>query len=287
MKRKHFTEDELDVLLSPATWRIVTSFLEPEERTVRHEKHAQWMRSNQQTHKSTEIMLSLSGSSRFGYMGLTYPCRPGSLFLINPFEQHDYMYPPFHPDSRCLWIGISDTSAFATVFRIEGRHVSTPYRTVLYNTPFLQLFLGELSALGSGAVKLTERVRRASLLSLLSMLISELVRGSIAGSEPETREFHKGIINVVAQNIQSAGGKGFRLENTAKFAGFSRFHFHRLFRKETGLTFHEYVDRCRIRKMQELRKSGMNKSQIADELGFSSLSVFSRWMNPRKRQLSI
>lgn len=196
MKRKGFSEDELEILLSPATWRIVTSFLDPEERTVRHEKHALWMRSNQQAHESTEIMLSLSGSSRFGYMGSIYPCKSGTLFLVNPFEQHDYMFPPFHPDSRCLWMSISNSSVFSTVFKIENGRVSTLYKTVLYKTPALQFFLGELATLNSDTVKFPENVRRASLLSLLSLLISELVRGSISGSEPETREFHNIIINI-------------------------------------------------------------------------------------------
>lgn len=278
MKRKYFSETDLGILLAPEKWRIVSGCLKPEEKPVRDKKHAGWMRSNQQAHNTTEIMLVLSGAAKFGYGGKIYPCRPGTLFLINPSTQHDYMYPPFCPDVRHLWIGISDSSALATVFKIERGQVSTPFKMLLDNVPFLHFFINELAIVSADHNKMPDRVRRASLLPLLSLLMTQIVRVKTLGDGSETREYRKEIIRVVARNILSAGGRGFRLENTAKFAGFSRFHFHRLFKKETGFTFHEYVDQCRSKKIDELRKTGKNKSQIADELGFSSLSVLSRWM---------
>lgn len=54
-------------------------------------------------------------------------------------------------------------------------------------------------------------------------------------------------------------------------------NFHRLFRRHTGLTVQEYVDRCRLARFRQLTEAGRSQKAISEVLGFSHPASFSRW----------
>lgn len=67
------------------------------------------------------------------------------------------------------------------------------------------------------------------------------------------------------------------LAELAKLAGVSRFHFARMFRRSTGETPIAYFERTRIRRAQELIRSGEYPlSEIAAELGYADQAHFTR-----------
>ncbi len=67
------------------------------------------------------------------------------------------------------------------------------------------------------------------------------------------------------------------LENIADFAGFSKYHFSRLFKAYTGETVYQYINRIRIRNAENmLSDPDLNISEIACRCGFSNISAFIR-----------
>lgn len=66
------------------------------------------------------------------------------------------------------------------------------------------------------------------------------------------------------------------LEFAAKYVGFSKYHFTRLFKKYSGMTFHEYLVHCRIQAAEELLSSNVSVTETAFRTGFHSPYVFSR-----------
>jgi AraC-like DNA-binding protein len=64
-------------------------------------------------------------------------------------------------------------------------------------------------------------------------------------------------------------------------AGYSKFHFLRIFRRHTGRSPHAYVDECRREAWLTMSASGMRVAAMAESLGFSHSSAFGRWL---KRQ---
>jgi AraC family transcriptional regulator len=67
------------------------------------------------------------------------------------------------------------------------------------------------------------------------------------------------------------------LETAASVAGLSNFHFLRIFAKAVGVTPHQYLVRCRLRRAaQMLAESNRPISDIALEVGFTDLSNFVR-----------
>lgn len=66
------------------------------------------------------------------------------------------------------------------------------------------------------------------------------------------------------------------LDKISSRAGFSKYHFDRVFKKYTGITYYEYLSSKRIYNAKELLEAGMPISEIAAKTGFKSLTSFSR-----------
>ena len=80
----------------------------------------------------------------------------------------------------------------------------------------------------------------------------------------------------VRDYIDSRIGGPISLDDLAKVAGVSRFHFHRQFRKSLGVTPHEYVLRARIERAKGLLTgSDLTVGEVSGAVGFADQSHFS------------
>ena len=67
------------------------------------------------------------------------------------------------------------------------------------------------------------------------------------------------------------------MDDLASLAGFSRFHFSRLFKQFTGLSCYEYLTQCRIDLAERLLiNPDLSVTDVAMQAGFNSLSTFNR-----------
>ena len=81
----------------------------------------------------------------------------------------------------------------------------------------------------------------------------------------------------VCQYIDTSFRENLTLEQAAEISGFSKYHFSRLFKEFTGITFQEYLTRQRIRHAEELlNDSKISITDIALASGFSAVSNFNR-----------
>jgi AraC-like DNA-binding protein len=75
-------------------------------------------------------------------------------------------------------------------------------------------------------------------------------------------------------------GSEIELDAVARNAGLSRPHFYRLFRRQTGVTPNIYLNTLRMEKaIERLGQTDRSVTDIADELGFSCQSVFTRFFS--------
>lgn len=66
------------------------------------------------------------------------------------------------------------------------------------------------------------------------------------------------------------------LEWAADYVGFSKYHFHRLFKSYTGITFHDHLMKKRIQVAQSLLNTDLPITEIAFRTGFTNSSSFGR-----------
>lgn len=84
-------------------------------------------------------------------------------------------------------------------------------------------------------------------------------------------------INRVIDHIRGNLDRPLKLDELARVACFSEFHFHRIFRAVSGETLNHFTNRVRLEKAARLlRFSGRSLTDIALDCGFSSSATFSR-----------
>jgi AraC-like DNA-binding protein len=84
-------------------------------------------------------------------------------------------------------------------------------------------------------------------------------------------------LNKALKYIEDNYQKDISLKEVSKVAGFSEYHFSRLFKNITETNFHDFVNEFRIRKAENLLATrDMSITQAALAAGFSSTSTFNR-----------
>ena len=86
------------------------------------------------------------------------------------------------------------------------------------------------------------------------------------------------VIRAIQRHVAAHDGRHVPLAEAARLAGYSKYHFCRLFRTVAGQSYHAYVDACRLRKARALLAAGERKKAIAEAIGFSHASPCLRWM---------
>ena len=125
--------------------------------------------------------------------------------------------------------------------------------------------------------------KHAKLLAVLSPVFLRIAEQGFAKAvEKPAQSFQSQIIRSIQGHIAETAGRGVPLAEAARLAGYSKFHFLRLFRKETGQTFLEYVNLCRLNRVQTMLRNRQTKTAIAETLGFSHPSALLRWMKAMK-----
>lgn len=94
----------------------------------------------------------------------------------------------------------------------------------------------------------------------------------------QTRQDYIARINRVQDYIETHIDKELTLDELAKVANFSRYHFHRIFTAMVGETLYQFITRVRLGKAANQLVANPSKSitEIAFDCGFSSSAVFSR-----------
>ncbi len=93
------------------------------------------------------------------------------------------------------------------------------------------------------------------------------------GTEHLRYPFLQRALNFIEKNYQ----KPITLEMVAKEAAMSKFHFSRLFKQHTGMSFKQYLNRKRIKVAKELLlRRGYSITEVGYAVGFNDSSYFSR-----------
>ena len=94
---------------------------------------------------------------------------------------------------------------------------------------------------------------------------------------PSKQKAYINKFNTVMEYIDANYMSDLSLDAVAAAAGFSKFHFSRLFKQYTGFTFCDYIRHRKIKIAEELlNQSDLSVTEIAMQSGFVSLSTFNR-----------
>lgn len=268
-------DHEIDVLVHPERWAPV--FGDGDAEPIEDAHHARWLRENPHAHAHPEIMVIVSGGGCHAHGERIFACRPGTAFFFASFDAHDPEPAPHLPDARQLWFALHGSRATARMIEALDGSWRREWALVV---PAGQDAVGQWRrAEDSGPAD----VRRLRLMAVAQLLVAALLEGGgRAADAVDRRGFQRAVVEAICDHIEETAGRDDDLASLARLAGYSKYHFARLFKRETGMTVLEYIDTCRLARSREMVAQGCTYAEIAEELGFSSPQSFSRWYQDRK-----
>jgi AraC-like DNA-binding protein len=203
---------------------------------------------------------------RMGYRELTL--EPGSAFLVPPDVEHatGFVDPVVPVDAWAIHL---DTTLLAEVAEVLGSEARRPCPGVVPNADGLvaagRLLLGRAGTGGQLAAEALAEVLAVEVLQAGSAM------GRVASAPADRR------ITAAVEQIEACYAQPLCVDDLARTAGMSRFHFSRRFREIMGQSPYRYLIETRLRNAAALLRRGHHSvTDAALSAGFTDLGRFSR-----------
>lgn len=229
-------------------------------------------------HEEVEILMPLEGQYSAIIGGTTYRLAVGDLLLIMPGVIHDLPLEPsgiriifqFDPSLIRSISGIADSLSLMApaccIRRDEDAETSRRVSEIMQKIRDLYI--------GSGLM--AEIDIYTQILTMLSLIGAKL-RNLQLENKPAAYRAHAAAMMDVCSYIQEHSAEPLCLEDTARMAGFSKYHFERIFRNYTNMSFLQYLTATRIsHACYLLRDPSVSITQAAYQSGFSSSAAFAK-----------
>lgn len=233
---------------------------------------ATFQRHNYALHSHDYFALGIieTGLQTFSCSRQNYHTPAGGLFVINPGEPHTgetvteegFSYSVFYPSAELL-------EKVAT--EITGRPKNTPFfaRPRLDDPALAQSLVGLQRTLVQAQSVLESEQH---LLETFGLLIS---RHAVHRYQVQQVKREREAVRRVREYLEAHYTENVSLTQLAELVAFSPFYLARVFRADTGMPPHIYLENVRVRHAQHLLSQGYPLAQVAHETGFSHQSHFS------------
>lgn len=232
-------------------------------------------------HNALEIIMPLANEFTVTAGGQTYTLREREIIIIPPGELHSMNAPEkgqrliFQCDSSVL-VGSPALSAVSSVF--------SEITVISNNSPDIQRNIAKKAMLEiySEYFKKTELTETRIYLKLATMFLNLYESGfseklDKMGCSSDKLDEYNERFNAVKKYIEKNYMYDITLDKLASIAGYSKFHFSRIFKQYTGASHIEYVNRVRISFAQKLLLDpSVSITEVAMSSGFTSITTFNR-----------
>jgi AraC-like DNA-binding protein len=220
-------------------------------------------------HDEFFITAITGGEGVFRYRGTDHRATPGTLVLVVPGDVHSHSTGRGGRSFRSFHIATPLVSALAPeLSRLAG---PGGLRSTSITDPVLMrrcLALHRLLADGGDVLQKESR--------LLDFFVQLVRRVPAAPDLMPASGRENAAVRRAREFLDDACSEPVSLRDLASLAGLSPFHFHRVFRRQTGLPPHEYLVRRRILRARVLLGRGQPAALVAAETGFADQSHFTR-----------
>jgi len=232
-------------------------------------------------HSAMEIIMPLENTFAVSMNNMAYSIQVGDIIFIPPGELHEAYAPP--TGSRIVMQ--FDSSLLSNVKGFSGILPVLLQSRIISNTNAPNLYQAEHDLL----LKIYEEyngnnpLREAAIYSLIIQMFVIIGRNHMdsdtlfpmvrVGKQKEYIEKFNLVFDYIDQNYT----EDLTLEAVSGVAGFSKFHFSRLFKQFTDMSFYDYLNQRRVRAAELLLLDpDIPITEIAMQSGFSSISTFNR-----------
>ncbi len=230
-------------------------------------------------HSAVEIVIPIEGSCTVNYDKAQYHVKAGEVLITPSGEKHDLKTSPHTKRYIFLFemeslLSIRDFSAIKSMMMLPI-HITEDSPVCSQVRDLLMSVIREYS---SG-----QPLRELSCYAYILMLYALIGRDELASAYAQaniqsgSHPAYLSVFHHVLYYIDHHFMEDISLESVAAEAGFSKYHFSRLFKQYTNVTFWHFLSLKRIQKAEQLLAS-TNRSiaEIALQAGFDSIPSFNR-----------
>jgi AraC-like DNA-binding protein len=239
-------------------------------------------------HSATELIMPIDNIYTAVIDDTRYLLEPGEILIIPPGELHELFAPP---TGRRMILQF-DTSQFTHMNGFDSTlamlrpctHLCTGRDDELL--ALLRPMLNEIMNEYFGASPLREAQAYALLIQFLVTLGRKLLTDGRPSTQTEPAKRRKDIERFmrVCRYIREHCTEDISAEDAAREAGLSKFHFVRMFKQFTGVSFLTYLNRERIHIAEALlTEPNVTITEVAMRSGFGSLATFNRVFKEYKK----
>jgi AraC-like DNA-binding protein len=235
-------------------------------------------------HDEIEIIYMTNGSVKVGVNDKTYDIQAGDILLISSGDIHCFL-PDCSAGRRIVIqfnLAIFDSAVSIVSERKEirplfdcSKRLSTEWKTEVKKEMESQIrgIVEEYNKKDEG-YKLALKAR---LYDLVVLILRKVPMERLSSEEENRHREALGRLENVFRFVEENYLTDITLEEAAKVAGFSVFHFSRFFKNNTGITFCQYLSSFRITKAEWLLMNHEDSiTEIAYKCGFNSIKTFNR-----------
>lgn len=231
-------------------------------------------------HEELEIVYALDYELMIGLNHEVYILKPRDIFLIGPGEVHFFVTPPQKSQRIILQFEPSLFESFVPVMR--ERRFTFP------------LIAREPGPAGPGHRGLEQQILniakehsakqegyqlaiKARLYDMIVVLLRHVPMEPYSSFEQHKHLKRLERLEQVFRYVETHHTREIPLEEIARAANFSIYHFTRFFKEATGMTFVQYLNNYRITKAAKLLANTSDPvTEIAFKVGFESIKTFNR-----------
>ncbi len=238
-------------------------------------------------HSAIEIIVPVENYYDVIAGNVLYHVEPGNIIIIPPGELHELKAPS--EGKRFVFLMnislISRLKGFAGIQSILTRplHITNEQYPQIYED--IYGILVQIRNEYFQNSEFAELIIQAKLLELFIIIGENKVNADelFPTVRPYKQKEYVQKFNQTLEYIDSHYMEDITLESVAFQAGFSKFHFSRLFKQYTDYTFCDYLCYRRIRAAEELLAiPDFSITDVAMQAGFSSISTFNRLFKQQK-----
>lgn len=229
-------------------------------------------------HKAVELLLFVKGKVTCNFENSTLHAKPGDLYIINSHEVHAtrvsrhavYLCVHILPSQMCKFVPNFDQLSFSFAFDPEDQVKAMAYEQLRIHMQEIFRQTEETQV----AYKLEQQARLYALTALLVKHFSQ----PLAMEETTLRRSDMTRLEPVLEYIQLHHGEELPLDDAADAMGLNKEYFCRLFKKNMGVSYLQYVYQVRTTAVcRELESSEDPIGEIAERHGFRDPKMLNQY----------
>lgn len=229
-------------------------------------------------HQAIELLLFVKGRVTCNFQNATLHAKPGDIYLINSHEVHetrcsrDAVYLCVHilPSAMCRYVPNFDQLSFSLAYDPEDKEKAEAHERLRFN---MEMVLKEVrDNTPTGKLECNSRLFEAAAILVkhfsqpLAVEESKLQRSDMTRLEP------------VLEYTQLHHGEELTLDGAANAMGLNKEYFCRLFKKNMGVSYLQYLYQVRATAVcRELETSDDTIGKIAERHGFKEPKMLNQY----------